>query len=180
MLRAAGDVFYAEGFTATGVDRVCAVAGISKRTLYKFFGSKDELITRSLAQRDLEIRNGLLGPAEAASDDPAARLVAVFAALDGWLGQDDFRGCPYLNAAAEIPARSHPARVVVVDHKDAIRAWLESNATRAGAADPRALAWQLMLVFDGAIAQALVHGARPVKGHAGRAAAALVAASIAR
>lgn len=180
VLRAAGDVFYAEGFTATGVDRVCEAAGISKRTLYKFFGSKDELIARSLAQRDAEIRDGLLGSADAATDDPAGRLVAVFSALDEWLGLDSFRGCPYLNAAAELAAPDHPARVVVVEHKEAIRRWFEAAATDAAAADPSALSWQLMLLFDGAIAQALVRGAPSVRDQAARAAATLVAAATER
>jgi AcrR family transcriptional regulator len=154
VLQEAGDLFYAEGINATGVNRVAEVLGISKRTLYELFDTKDELITASLAARDLPVREALTAAAETATSDPALRLVAVFSALEHWLTQPDFRGCPFLNSAAELADASHPARRVTAEHKEALRAWLEQQARAARLSRPKRLSQQLMLVFDGALAHA--------------------------
>jgi len=167
VLRAAGDLFYAEGITASGVDRVAAAAGISKRTLYKQFGSKDALVTACLLARDAPIRANFTRGAEASSDDPRGQLEALFVVLTGWFDRPGFRGCPYVNAAAELPDADSPARQVARDHKGELRGWVRDRARAAGLADPEGLSWQLMALFDGAIAQRLVLGrdapAEPVR-----------------
>ena len=154
----AGDLFYAEGITATGVDRVAEVTGVSKRTLYKYFGSKDALITACLQARDAPTRQQFTASAEALTEDPRGQLDQLFQTLAGWLSAPQFRGCPYINAAAELPDPARPARQVARDHKQQLRRWIRDRARTAGAADPETLSWQLMALFDGALAQHLVLG----------------------
>lgn len=158
VLAAAGELFYAEGITASGVDRVAAVAGVSKRTLYKHFGSKDALVAACLQARDAPIRDTFTTGAEAVTDDPRGQLEAVFTVLAEWMSRAG-RGCPFVNAAVELPDPTSPARQIARLHKAELRRWIRTRASAAGAADPDTLSWQLMALFDGAIAQRLVLGA---------------------
>lgn len=157
-LRDAGLLFYREGITATGVNRVAAELGMSKRTLYELFGSKDALAAAALDDLDPEM---FTGPAEAAAADPAEQLQAVFAVLHNSTSRRGFRGCPYLNAAHELADPDHPARAVVASRKSELRGWMRKKARQAGLNEPGLLADQLMVVFDGVLARAAV--ARPTR-----------------
>ena len=177
VLERASDLFYAEGITATGVDRVSAVAGVSKRTLYKHFGSKEALVAACLLARDAPIRGGFTASAEERTSDPLDRLDALFEVLMVWLGRDDFRGCPFINAAAELPDPELPARDVARRHKQELRKWIRQQADAGGVVDPDTLSWQLMTLFDGAIAQRLVLGAEAAAAPVLAAATALIVAA---
>lgn len=160
-LRGAGDLFYVEGINATGVARVAEVLGMSKRTLYELFGSKDALVTEALAFRDEPLRRMFFAEAEASSDDPAEQLAAAFAALDRLLARPGFNGCPFLRASSEIADADNAARRVTADHKEATRRWMETRARRAGLRQPSHLSQQLMLIFDGALARFVAVPAAP-------------------
>jgi AcrR family transcriptional regulator len=171
--------FHECGITATGVDALSRAAGVSKRTLYERFGSKDGLILAAYESLDLPVHRMLTARIEADSDDPRAQLDAFFAQLESILGSPDFRGCPFVNAASELPDPGHPAHDVVRRHKDRMQRWLRDRARAAGAAGPDELSRQLMLVFAGAQAQALVQrSGRPAR-DARRLAAALIDGAIA-
>lgn len=103
MVSESAGLFYAEGFTATGVDRVAEVVGVSKRTLYKHFGSKDALIEASLTATDEMIRRDFFAAAQACSSDPREQIEGLFAALTRSLEQPGYRGCPFINVSAETP-----------------------------------------------------------------------------
>jgi len=105
---------------------------------------------------DLPVFQMFTEAAEAASDTPRGQLEAFFAQLEAMVRLPEFRGCPFSNASAELADVDHPAHKVVRRHKDRIRRWIQSRAREAGAADPNRLARQLMIVFAGAQAQALV------------------------
>jgi hypothetical protein len=110
--------------------------------------------------------------------DPCEQLDAFFAQLGPILGSPDFRGCPFTNAASELPDPAHPAHTVVRRHKERVRRWLRERAKKAGARDPGTLSRQLMLVFAGAQAEALIEqSGRPAR-DAQRLAAQLIEAEI--
>ena len=89
---------------------------------------------------------------------------AFFAQLERILGSPEFRGCPFTNAASELPDPTHPAHAVVRRHKERLRRWMRVRAKAAGAADPGALSRQLMLIFAGAQGQALIErSGRPAR-----------------
>lgn len=153
LLEAASELFYREGIGAVGVDTISERAGVSKRTLYNRFGGKDELVAEYLRRRDERWRAYLQGATENVVE-PREKLLAVFRAYGEWLVGDDFRGCAFANAAAELPDPDHPARVVARGHKEGVRAYLATVAKDAGCAEPETLAERLLILLEGATATA--------------------------
>jgi len=175
----AAERFHACGITASGVAELSRAAGISKRTLYERFGSKDGLVTAAYESLDLPVYTMFTASIEREVSDPREQLDAFFAQLEPILGSPEFRGCPFTNAAAELPDPAHPAHAIVRRHKERVRRWLRDRAKAAGASDPGVLSRELMLLFAGAQSQALIeHSGRPAR-DARRLAAALVDAAIA-
>ena len=160
----AADQFHEHGITATGVEALSRAAGISKRTLYQRFGSKDGLIVAAYEALDLPVFRMFTAGIEAQTDEPRAQLEAFFAQLEPLVRSPEFRGCPFTNAAAELADPHHPAHKVIRRHKERIRRWLRARAKAAGAGDPDQLSRRLMLVFAGVQSQALLeHSARPAR-----------------
>lgn len=153
LLETASDLFYREGIRAVGVDTVSEKAGVSKRTLYNRFGGKDELVAEYLRRRD-EGWKAYLREATEDGAEPKEKLLAVFEAYEEWLVGEDFRGCAFANAAAEIPDPDHPARVVARRHKEGVEEHLAGLAKEAGFDESRTLAERLLLLLEGAAATA--------------------------
>jgi AcrR family transcriptional regulator len=172
--------FHEHGIKASGVDALSRAAGISKRTLYQRFGSKDDLIVAAYESLDLPVFERLTEPAEAATTSPREQLDQLFVQLAVMVRLPEFRGCPFTNAASELTDPDHPAHKVVRRHKERLRRWILTRARAADLAEPDRLSRQLMLVFAGAQAQALVQRSpRPVQ-DARQVARALVGAAAAR
>lgn len=152
-MEAASDLFYREGIKSVGVDTISQRAGVSKRTLYNRFGGKDALVAEYLRRRDERWRTYLKG-VTADLLEPREKLLAVFGAYGEWLVGDDFRGCAFANAAAEIPDPNHPARIVAQEHKEGIRKYLATMAKDAGFDEPETLAERLLILLEGATATA--------------------------
>jgi len=148
LLEAASDLFYREGIRAVGVDTISAKAGVSKRTLYNRFGGKDELVAEYLRRRDERWRGYLRGRIGGVVD-PRDKLLVVFGAYEEWLVGEDFRGCAFANAVAEIPDPDHPARNVARLHKEGVRERLGALAKEAGFDEPEALGEGLVLLLEG-------------------------------
>jgi AcrR family transcriptional regulator len=178
VLRTASRLFHREGIRAIGVDRIAAEAEVGKMTLYRHFATKDDLVVAVLEGRDGPARAALAAAMEHAGDDSRARLLAPFAMLEPWFASKGFRGCPFMNASLELHDPGHPARAVARRHKAATRDVFAVAAGEAGFAEDAAaaLADQLALLFDGAIAQAQMRDPRTVARAARSAAEALVGA----
>ncbi|HEY0641855.1 MAG TPA: TetR/AcrR family transcriptional regulator [Nocardioides sp.] len=143
-------LFYAHGIRAVGVDRIIAESAVATATFYKHFPAKDELVLAYLDKVDGIWSGQLYAAAEAAGDDPAEQLVGLFDALSTACRREGYRGCAFINAAAE----SAPGTAVherTVAHKDSVRAWVTDLAGRAGASDPTGLARSLTLLLDGGL-----------------------------
>ena len=145
ILSASQQLFRDRGITSTGMDQLCAVAEVSKRTLYQHFAGKDELIAEHLRRFDPDVVPEVFDRTDLT---PRERLLAVF----------DVRAplCPFIAAAVEIQDPGHPARVLARDYKRAFAARLTEAAREAGATDPEQLGEQLALLLDGASARARV------------------------
>jgi AcrR family transcriptional regulator len=152
LLDAANELFYKEGIQSVGIDRVIDRAGVAKASLYAAFGSKDELARAYLARRH-ELRQIRIAEMLASRDTPRARLLGIYDIVAELAANPGFRGCAFVNARAEAPKGSSVERVC-----DETRAWTHSLFTslarEAGASDPRALAADLVLLYDGAMASA--------------------------
>ena len=159
LLDAAADLFYRQGIGAVGVDLVSKTAGVSKRTLYQQFGSKDRLIAESLDAHGDAILD-LYIPAENPDAPARQQILAVFDGLRGLTTAETFRGCPFVNTATELADPGHPARQIARDYKLRLREYFAGQAERGRAEDPQRLADQLIVVFDGAMVQAVMGTAR--------------------
>lgn len=156
---AAADLFYAEGITASGVDAIARYAAVAKPTLYSHFRSKADLVVAALAGQHRAREQMIERWLERAAAPPADRLLAVFDWLEAWSGEAGGRGCPFLNAAAELVGPQYEAaRDVVQQHKAWWLALLAGLARDAGAPNPDTLAQELLLLMDGANARVLVTG----------------------
>ncbi|MFC8229115.1 TetR/AcrR family transcriptional regulator [Streptomyces sp. NPDC057287] len=150
IVAAAEELFYDRGITAVGVDLIAEHSGVTKRTLYNRFGSKDHLVAAYLVERDRRWRS-LVRAAVDACDDPVEAVTAPFDALRTWSGANT-RGCAFTNALAELPDRAHPAYAIAAGQKLWLRNLFEELATGAGRARPATLATQLLVLHEGALA----------------------------
>lgn len=148
ILETADRLFYLQGIRTIGVDTIAAEIGISKRTLYNHFPSKDALITAYLERRFV--------PPRASDKPPAEQILATFDALERRFSAKDFRGCPFVNAVAELGPADPSVRRIAIAFKESRRLWFRDLLHQLGVADPEALATQLALLVDGSIAQDLV------------------------
>ena len=151
-------LFYKTGFLRTGIDSVAEAAGITKRTLYQHFDSKDALIEAVLAdQHDLMLAR-IQEWAQPVSDDPAAMLTNLFAAFEQWATQRRWRGSGFTRAAIEFAdSPGHPARRAARRHKAAVEAWLAEAFAGHGIVAAGQLARELMLLIEGCHVLALIH-----------------------
>ena len=151
VLDAAADLFYRQGIHAVGVDLIAKRAGVTKKTLYDRFGSKDELITRYLHERDERWRAWLVTEVDrtAGGGSPVERILATFDALGRWAERESPRGCSFVNAAAELPDSGHPARALITTQKRWLRDHLRDLCRDAGVGDAEGVADELMLIHEG-------------------------------
>jgi AcrR family transcriptional regulator len=152
LLDRATDLFYTHGLHAVGLDRILRDVGVTKTTFYNHFESKDELICEVLKRRhDWEMASFLEAVNEISGGDPRRKLLALFDVLHKWFTEPDFRGCQFINAAAEFPLPNDPVHREAARHKLATRQLLRETAQAAGAAHPNELADQILVLFEGAI-----------------------------
>lgn len=156
ILRTASDLFYREGAHAVGVDLVVERAGVAKTSLYRYFGTKDDLIAAFLEREDAEFWEQWDAVAAQHGGDAHAELDAHMRWIGERMGRKNYRGCPQLNMAAEFADAKHPARVVAATHKAALRKRLKGIADRLGVKRSDDLAAQLLLLVNGAFVSSQV------------------------
>ncbi|MEV5439553.1 TetR/AcrR family transcriptional regulator [Streptomyces sp. NPDC052682] len=152
LLEAAAALTYRDG-VGIGVEALCKAAGVSKRSMYQLFDSKDELLAASLERRTSAYVAALL-PAADDERSPRERILHVFEQVEAQSGAPEFYGCPYLAAQIELKDQGHPASRVAHQVKEKLTDFFRAEAERGGASDPALLARQLSLVFDGGSARA--------------------------
>ncbi|MGY0063600.1 TetR/AcrR family transcriptional regulator [Streptomyces sp. LZ34] len=152
LLEAAAALTYRDG-VGIGVEALCKAAGVSKRSMYMLFDSKEELLAASLEERASAFVGGLL-PAADDGRTSRERILHVFENVESQAGAPEFRGCQYLAVQIELKDQSHPASQVAHRIKGNLTAFFRAEAEQGGASDPELLARQLSLVFDGASARA--------------------------
>ena len=177
LLAAASELFYAEGVRSVGIDRVIEHAGVAKATLYTAFGSKEELVRAYLRARHAATMQRMSDELQARYPTARERLVGVFEVQGLSFTDPGFRGCAFVGAKAE--ARPGGA---VDEVAGEYRAWLHGLfaglAQQAGATDPKGLARQLVLLYDGAGISAWMDRDPSAEDAARAVAAALVSAAV--
>lgn len=175
ILDAANRLFYSDGIRGVSVDAVAEKAGVTKRTLYYHYKSKDELVAAYLASRDQPNLALFQSWYDAADGSLSDKIAAIFENLSKSAKHPKWKGCGFLRTAAELANMpGHPAVKVGAAHKKKFEDWLAQMIASDGRADADALARQIVLLMDGAFSTMLVHRDPAYIDAAGRAAAALV------
>jgi AcrR family transcriptional regulator len=145
VLDAADALFYAEGIRAVGIDRIIAEAGVAKATFYHHFAAKDDLVRAYVEEQSAMVRRATVPRGET----PEETVLSVFDGIGEFACGPGFRGCAFINAAAEYPDPAHPVRQAVAAH----RAWFHGVLRDLLAARPDAdrLAAMLVLIRDGLV-----------------------------
>ena len=153
LLDAAEALFYERGIAGTGVDAVLRRARVAPATLYAHFTGKDHLVAAYLERRHQRWRATWDEALQRCGDDPDERALSVFDALDEFHRQQETtRGCAFLAAAVEVTDARHPAHQWLAADTQLLADRLHALAADTGAADPGALATELLLLYDGALA----------------------------
>lgn len=172
---AAVRLFYAEGIRRVSVDAVAEKAGVTKRTLYYHFKSKDDLIAAYLQSRDQPNIDAIRRWFDEADGPLPAKVEAIFTQLARSSRGPKWKGCGFLRTAAELANMpGHPAIKVGSSHKKRLESWLADEIGKSGAKNAHETARQVVLLMDGAFSMMLVHRDPEYIEAAGRAAASLV------
>ncbi len=151
IIEAAADLFYAQGIRAVSAEKIIARVGITKVTFYRHFPSKDDLIVAYLERRAKWERDAVAGARLAA----AGQVPEVFRMIAEGIGAEScspgFRGCPFINAAAEYADAEHPVRQVVDAHRRWFKGTVEEMLQEIGVADVSGVADQWLMLRDGAM-----------------------------
>jgi AcrR family transcriptional regulator len=163
ILATADDLFYQEGVHTVGVDRIIGEAHVTKATFYKYYRSKDALIVAYLVGRDKGIR-AFFASLEADFDTPKQRLRRLLTEISGQVMRDGFRGCPFINAAAQFTEPQHPVREAITTHREWYNTAVEDLFRGMGHERPGDAADDFFLARDGAFAFANLGD--PIAAHA--------------
>lgn len=177
ILETASELFYRRGVRAVGVDLVVEKSGVAKTSLYRHFGTKDDLIAAFLKREDLDFWSTWDRVRELHPDDALAELDAHLAWIGERVGRDNYRGCPQINTAAEFPEADHPARKVAEAHMREMRRRLKAIAEGLEVGAPDRLAGQLAVLINGAFVSMPLFKPGEATGLLRDAAHALIAAS---
>jgi AcrR family transcriptional regulator len=158
LIEAATELFYAEGLRAVSVDRVIERAGTTKVTFYRHFKSKDDLVVAHLERRAELERAGIGAAVEHADGDPDKTFELIAGALGSMACEPGFRGCPFINAAAEYPDPSSAVRQTVQRHRAWCRDTFEEIVRPLALPDAAGVAADLMLLRDGAMVAGYLDG----------------------
>ena len=156
VIKTAIALFSKHGFNGTGVDMIMREAKVSKKTMYSYFRSKDELILAALKHYDGLFRNSFMKQVDKAALTPEKRLIAMFDVAKVWFMQDNFFGCMFINAVGEYSDPNTPIRNISVHFKEQMRDYIRELCVHAGVKDADGLADELALLLEGAIVTAQV------------------------
>ncbi len=150
-------LIYKSGIAATGMDLLVKTAGVSRKSIYRYFASKEELTVAALQRRDVRWMHWFKSEVNKAPT-PAGRLLSLFTVLKDWFASEGFRGCAFINTSGETGDPLDPVRLVAKEHKQKLLDYVRELCTEYDVHNPEALAKQLLILIDGAITVALVMG----------------------
>ena len=156
LLKTALELFAKRGVHATGIDTIAEHAQVTKKTLYSYFHSKDELVLAVLRHYDGLARNEFMRKVDGGGKTPRARLLAIFDVAQRWFQEDNFYGCLFINTIGEYSDEDTPIREVCKEYKKLLRSYIQHLCDEAGASDPQKLAEELAMLLEGATVTAQV------------------------
>jgi AcrR family transcriptional regulator len=155
LLTAAYDLFSVHGVQAVGVDAIIERSGVARQTMYRHFGSKQDLVLAFLERREQVWTQGWLAAAvHRRARSPRRRLLAIFDVFDEWFRAPGFEGCSFINVMLEHPDEGHPLHIAAAEYLARIRVFVAGLAAEAGVADPEPFARQWHILMKGSIVSA--------------------------
>ena len=155
LVTAAYELFAHHGVQAVGIDAIIERSGVARQTLYRHFGSKQELVLAFLQRREEVWTYGwLAAEVQRREREPRRRLLAIFDVFDEWFREPDFEGCSFINVMLEHPAPDHPLHQAAATYLARIRGFVRELAIDAGIADPGGFARQWHILMKGSIVAA--------------------------
>ncbi len=155
LLAAAYELFSSSGVQAVGVEAIIERSGVARQTMYRHFGSKQDLVLAFLARREqLWTRSWLQAEVERRAEDPGDRLLAIFDVFDDWFHRPDFEGCSFINVMLEHPDEEHPLHQASTGYLAGIRGFLQGLAEQLGVHDADGFARQWHILMKGSIVAA--------------------------
>jgi AcrR family transcriptional regulator len=149
-------LFTRHGIAATSLDQVVREAGVARMTLYHHFKSKDGLILAALEYEGAQWRRWFFSEIVKLKGAPRQKLLNVFDIVEAWFGRENYFGCAFMNAILEQRAQYDPVIAVTAAHKLPVLEQLEALSRAAGAPDPARLGYQIDLLINGAIVNAVI------------------------
>lgn len=157
ILATAEQLIYQNGIQATGMDLLVKTSGVARKSIYRYFATKDDVAAAALNARDVRWMDWFRTESNKA-DTPEARILNMFDVLKGWFESEGFRGCAFINTAGEVGDPQDPIRLIAKLHKQKLLDYTLELCEQLGISDPRALAKQLLILMEGAITVARVMG----------------------
>lgn len=158
ILGAGYELLYKEGFSRVSMDAIAEAAGVTKRTLYYHFDSKDTLVASVLEHQHQFVLMQIQRWGKKSSGTAAEYLTALFEDLENWASQPRWMGSGFTRITMELAhLPGHPARRAANQHKSAVENWLSSELKALGVQDPYELARQVMLLIEGCMSLILIH-----------------------
>lgn len=158
ILAAGYRLLYREGFSRTGVDAVAEAAGVTKRTLYQHFQSKDALVAAMLDRHRAHALAQVQSWGDAEARTPEELIAALFGGLRAWSSDRKWLGSGFTRLTMELAdLPGHPARETAHLHKDTVEKWLADELEGLGAPQSAELARQVVLLIEGCMALVLIH-----------------------
>jgi AcrR family transcriptional regulator len=157
ILATAERLIYENGIHATGMDLLVKTSGVARKSIYRYFATKDEVAAAALNARDVRWMNWFRTESDKA-ETPEARILNMFTVLKGWFKSEGFHGCAFINTAGEVGDPNDPIRLIAKLHKQKLLDYAHELCEQLGIEQPSALATQLLILMEGAITMARVMG----------------------
>lgn len=156
LINTAISLFCQYGYHATGIDKILSTAGVSKKTMYVHFRSKEELIYAALKKYDGIFRNNFMKEVEKTSSTPEERILGIFDVAGAWFNDNNFFGCMFINAVGEYSEQGSPIRDISKQFKQLMWDYIASLVQDAGIKDYKPVTDEICILIDGAIVTAQV------------------------
>jgi AcrR family transcriptional regulator len=157
ILATAERLIYENGIHATGMDLLVKTSGVARKSIYRYFATKDEVAAAALNARDVRWMQWFRTESDKAQT-PQGRILNMFAVLKGWFESEGFHGCAFINTAGEVGDPNDPIRLIAKLHKQKLLDYTQELCEQLNIEHPSALATQLLILMEGAITMARVMG----------------------
>jgi AcrR family transcriptional regulator len=157
ILATAEQLIYQNGIQATGMDLLVKTSGVARKSIYRYFATKDEVAAAALNARDVRWMEWFRAESDQVPT-PRARILNMFTVLKRWFESEGFRGCAFINTAGEVGDPQDPIRLIAKLHKQKLLAYTLELCEQLDIADPEPVAKQLLILMEGAITVARVMG----------------------